>query len=125
MPSNHAPNEARARPSALDESNRMFSVVHCGESGMGSVAKICNNMIAGISAIAVAESYAIGQGLGLDPKILYDVVSTSSGQTNVGLRNPPVKGLTETAAAEGRLVRRTRAEVARAKGTGENCRVRR
>lgn len=75
-------------------------VVHCGPSGMGSVAKICNNMIAGIASVAVAESFAIGQRLGLDPKILYDVVSTSSGQTNVGLRNPPVKGLTETAAAE-------------------------
>lgn len=74
-------------------------IVHCGPSGMGSVAKICNNMIAGISAIAVAESYAIGERLGLDPKILYDVVSTSSGQTNVGLRNPPIAGLTETASA--------------------------
>lgn len=74
-------------------------VVHCGPSGMGSAAKICNNMIAGIASIAVAESYAIGQRLGLDPKVLYDVVSTSSGQTNVGLRNPPVAGLTDTAAS--------------------------
>ncbi len=74
-------------------------VVHCGPSGMGEAAKICNNMIAGIASIAVAESYAIGQRLGLDPKVLYDVVSTSSGQTNVGLRNPPVAGLVETSAA--------------------------
>jgi 3-hydroxyisobutyrate dehydrogenase len=74
-------------------------VVHCGPSGMGSAAKICNNMITGIAACAVAESYAIGQGLGLDPKILYDVVSTSSGQTNIGLRNPPVAGIVETASA--------------------------
>lgn len=74
-------------------------VVHCGPSGMGSAAKICNNMIAGIAALAVAESYAIGQRLGLDPKVLYDVVSTSSGQTNVGLRNPPIAGIVDTAAA--------------------------
>ena len=74
-------------------------VVHCGLSGMGSAAKICNNMITGIAAIAVAESYAIGQRLGLDPKILYDVVSTSSGQTNVGTRNPPVAGIVDTSAA--------------------------
>lgn len=74
-------------------------VVHCGPSGLGSTAKICNNMIAGISSIAVAESYAIGQKLGLDPKILYDVLSTSSGMTNSGMRSPPVAGLVETAAA--------------------------
>jgi len=74
-------------------------VVHCGASGMGSAAKICNNMIAGIASAASAESYAIGQKLGLDPKVLYDVVSTSSGQTNVGLRNPPVAGLVDTASA--------------------------
>lgn len=74
-------------------------VVHCGPSGMGEAAKICNNMITGISAVAVAESYAIGQRLGLDPKILYDVVSTSSGQTNIGTRNPPVAGIVDTASA--------------------------
>ncbi len=74
-------------------------IVHCGPSGMGEAAKICNNMITGISAVAVAESYAIGQRLGLDPKILYDVVSTSSGQTNIGTRNPPIAGIVETASA--------------------------
>lgn len=74
-------------------------VVHCGVSGMGSAAKICNNLIAGVSSIVVAESYAIGQRLGLDPKILYDVVSTSSGQTHTGVRNPPVAGIVETSAA--------------------------
>ncbi|MGZ0188670.1 MAG: 3-hydroxyisobutyrate dehydrogenase [Alphaproteobacteria bacterium] len=75
-------------------------VVHCGPSGMGEAAKICNNMLAGINSVAVAESYAIGQGLGLDPKVLYDVVSTSSGQTFIGLKSPPVKGLAETSAVE-------------------------
>ncbi len=75
-------------------------IVHCGPSGMGEAAKICNNMLAGINAVAVAESYAIGQRLGLDPKVLYDVVSTSSGQSFIGTRSPPVKGLTETSPAE-------------------------
>lgn len=75
-------------------------VVYCGPSGMGEAAKICNNMLAGINSVAVAESYAIGQRLGLDPKVLYDVVSTSSGQTFIGMRSPPVKGLAETSAVE-------------------------
>ncbi len=75
-------------------------VVHCGPTGMGEAAKICNNMVTGIATIAVAECYAIGEGLGLDPKILYDVVSTSSGQTAQGVNSPPVKGLSPTSAVE-------------------------
>ena len=74
-------------------------VVHCGPSGMGEAAKICNNMVTGIATVAVAECYAIGQGLGLDPKILYDVVSTSSGQTAQGTNSPPVAGLAPNASS--------------------------
>jgi 3-hydroxyisobutyrate dehydrogenase len=55
-------------------------VVHCGEAGNGQVAKICNNMILGISMIAVSEAFVLGEKLGLSHKALFDVASVSSGQ---------------------------------------------
>jgi 3-hydroxyisobutyrate dehydrogenase len=55
-------------------------VVHCGEAGAGQAAKICNNMILGISMIGVAEAFALGEKLGLSHQALFDVASTSSGQ---------------------------------------------
>ncbi len=53
--------------------------VHCGVGGAGQIAKICNNMILGISMIGVCEAFTLGDKLGLDPQKLYEVVSTSSG----------------------------------------------
>ena len=55
-------------------------VVHCGEAGAGQAAKICNNMILGISMIAVCEGFTLAEKLGLDKQALFDVASTSSGQ---------------------------------------------
>jgi 3-hydroxyisobutyrate dehydrogenase len=55
-------------------------VVHCGEAGNGQVAKICNNMILGISMIAVSEAFVLGERLGLSHQALFDVASASSGQ---------------------------------------------
>lgn len=55
-------------------------IVHCGENGAGQAAKICNNMILGISMIAVSEAFALGEKLGLSHQALFDVASTSSGQ---------------------------------------------
>ena len=55
-------------------------VVHCGEAGAGQAAKICNNMILGISMIGVAEAFVLGEKLGLSHQALFDVASTSSGQ---------------------------------------------
>ncbi len=55
-------------------------VVHCGEAGSGQAAKICNNMIAGVSMIAVAEGFVLAEKLGLSHQALFDVASTSSGQ---------------------------------------------
>lgn len=55
-------------------------VVHCGEPGNGQAAKICNNMILGISMIGVCEAFALGEKLGLSHQALFDVASTSSGQ---------------------------------------------
>ncbi|WP_068297485.1 3-hydroxyisobutyrate dehydrogenase [Pararhodobacter sp. CCB-MM2] len=53
--------------------------VHCGASGAGQAAKICNNMILGVTMIATCEAFALADKLGLDRQKMYDVVSTSSG----------------------------------------------
>lgn len=55
-------------------------IVHCGEAGAGQAAKICNNMILGISMIAVSEAFVLAEKLGLEAQALFDVASTSSGQ---------------------------------------------
>ena len=53
--------------------------VHCGISGAGQAAKICNNMILGVTMIATCEAFALADKLGLDRQKMFDVVSTSSG----------------------------------------------
>ncbi|GJD63113.1 3-hydroxyisobutyrate dehydrogenase [Methylobacterium frigidaeris] len=68
---------ARAEP-ILAKMGR--KVVHCGEAGAGQAAKICNNMILGISMIGVAEAFVLAEKLGLSHQALFDVASTSSGQ---------------------------------------------
>src|SRR5690606_10250576 len=55
-------------------------IVHCGDAGAGQAAKICNNMILGISMIGVSEAFVLAEKLGLAPQALFDVASTSSGQ---------------------------------------------
>lgn len=55
--------------------------VHCGGPGAGQAAKICNNMILGITMAGTCEAIALADALGLDRQALYDVVSTSSGQS--------------------------------------------
>jgi 3-hydroxyisobutyrate dehydrogenase len=68
---------AAARP-MLEKMGK--KIVHCGGAGAGQAAKICNNMILGISMIAVGEAFALGEKLGLSHQALFDVASTSSGQ---------------------------------------------
>lgn len=53
--------------------------VHCGPSGNGQAAKICNNMILGATMIATCEAFALADKLDLDRQKMFDVVSTSSG----------------------------------------------
>ena len=55
--------------------------VHCGDSGAGQSAKICNNMILGVTMIATCEAFALADKLGLDRGRMFDVVSTSSGSS--------------------------------------------
>lgn len=68
---------ARAEPILQPMAGR---IVHCGGPGAGQAAKICNNMILGISMIGVAEAFVLGEKLGLSHQALFDVASTSSGQ---------------------------------------------
>ncbi len=56
------------------------TIVHAGESGAGQAAKICNNMILGISMIGVCEAFSLAEKLGLDRQKLFDISSQSSGQ---------------------------------------------
>ena len=55
--------------------------IHCGKAGAGQAAKICNNMILGVSMIATCEAFALADDLALDRQKLFDVVSTSSGNS--------------------------------------------
>src|SRR5690606_41099147 len=62
-------------------------------------AKVCNNMILGISMIAISEAFALAEKLGLDPAKLQDISSKSSGSCWAMLNHNPVPGLVATAAA--------------------------
>ncbi len=68
----------------FDKAKPLFDImgqkaVHCGPSGNGQAAKICNNMILGVTMIATCEAFALADKLGLDRQAMFDVVSTSSG----------------------------------------------
>ncbi len=54
-------------------------IVHCGAGGTGQAAKICNNMLLGISMIGACEAFALAEKLGLSAQSAFDVISTSSG----------------------------------------------
>ena len=68
---------ARAKP-FLEAMGK--TIVHAGGAGNGQAAKICNNMILGISMIAVSEAFVLAEKLGLDHQKLFDISSKSSGQ---------------------------------------------
>ena len=84
--------------------------VHCGDAGAGQAAKICNNMILGVTMIATCEAFALADKLGLDRQKMFDVVSTSSGYSwsmnaycpapGVGPTSPADNGYTPGFAAE-------------------------
>ena len=84
--------------------------VHCGPSGNGQAAKICNNMILGVTMIATCEAFALADKLGLDRQKMFDVVSTSSGYSwtmnaycpapGVGPKSPSDNGYKPGFAAE-------------------------
>jgi len=84
--------EARPALSAMGA-----NLIHVGPVGAGEVAKICNNLIAGVSAVAVSEAFRIAEGFGIDQKILTEVISKSSGNTWVMGAAHPVPGMMPSA----------------------------
>ncbi len=74
--------------------------VHCGAAGNGQAAKICNNMILGVTMIATCEAFALADRLGLDRQAMYDVVSTSSGQSWSLTTYCPAPGIGPTSPAD-------------------------
>lgn len=74
-------------------------VVVCGGAGAGQAAKACNNMVLGIAMIATGEAFVLAERLGLSHQALFDVLSTSSGQTWALTSHCPVPGPVPTSAA--------------------------
>jgi 3-hydroxyisobutyrate dehydrogenase len=75
------------------------SIVHAGGSGNGQAAKICNNMILGVSMIVVSEAFLLAEKLGLDPHKLFEISSRSSGQCWSMTSYCPMPGLVPTSPA--------------------------
>jgi 3-hydroxyisobutyrate dehydrogenase len=87
---------ARAEPILANMGKK---IVHAGGSGNGQAAKICNNMILGVSMIALGEAFTLGEKLGLDAQALFDISSNASGSCWAMLNHLPVPGIVETAAS--------------------------
>lgn len=75
------------------------NIFHVGPVGSGEVAKLCNNLIAGVAAVAVSEAFRIAEGFGVDAKRLTDVIAKSSGNTWVMEAMHPVPGLVPRSAS--------------------------
>jgi 3-hydroxyisobutyrate dehydrogenase len=87
---------ARAKP-ILETMGK--TIVHAGGAGNGQAAKICNNMILGVSMIAVSEAFVLAEKLGLDAQKLFDISSKSSGQCWSMTTYCPVPGPVPTSPA--------------------------
>jgi 3-hydroxyisobutyrate dehydrogenase len=86
--------EARPALSAMGA-----NIIHVGSVGSGEVAKLCNNLIAGVATVAVSEAFRLAEGFGVDPKVLTEVISKSSGFTWAMEHNHPVPGIVQKAAS--------------------------
>jgi 3-hydroxyisobutyrate dehydrogenase len=75
------------------------AAIHAGPAGNGQLAKACNNMILGISMLAISEAFNLAERQGLDPAKLFEISSQASGSCWAMLNHNPVPGLVETAAA--------------------------
>jgi 3-hydroxyisobutyrate dehydrogenase len=91
-----APSFAKARP-ILEKMGK--NIVLAGDSGSGQAAKICNNMMLAISMIGVSEGFMLAKRLGLDFQKLFDIASTSSGQSWALTNYCPVPGPVPTSPA--------------------------
>ena len=75
------------------------NVIHVGPVGSGEVAKLCNNLIAGVVGVAVSEAFRIAEGFGVDLKVVTEVIGKSSGNTWLMEHMHPVAGLVARAAS--------------------------
>jgi 3-hydroxyisobutyrate dehydrogenase len=75
------------------------NIVHVGAVGAGEVAKLCNNLIAGVATVAVSEAFRIAEGFGVDPRVLTRVIASSTGRTWVMEHGHPVPGIVPEAAS--------------------------
>lgn len=75
------------------------NIVHCGDVGTGQVAKICNNLLLGISMVGVSEAMALGAALGIDSGVLAGVINSSTGRCWSSEVYNPWPGIVETAPA--------------------------
>src|ERR1700691_5326156 len=75
------------------------TIIHTGSSGSGAAAKICNNLIVGITTVAVCEAFALSERIGLAADRLFAVMSPSSAQSGVLDHLCPVPGIVPSAPA--------------------------
>lgn len=80
-------------------SNMGKAVIHAGDAGTGQAAKICNNMLLGITMIGTCEAFALAERLGLDQQRFFDIASKASGQSWSMTSYCPVPGPVETSPA--------------------------
>jgi 3-hydroxyisobutyrate dehydrogenase len=76
-------------------------VVHVGDHGLGQAAKLCNNLCAGVNMAAIAQAMAIARREGLDPAVLYELMSNSTGDSRVLRTRFPAPVTETTPAAHG------------------------
>ena len=75
------------------------NIVHCGEVGTGQIAKICNNLLLGISMVGVSEAMALGNALGIDTNVLAGIINSSTGRCWSSDTYNPWPGVIDTAPA--------------------------
>ena len=75
------------------------TIVHAGGPGNGQAAKVCNNMILGITMIGISEAFTLADKLGLDQGKLFEISSKASGSCWAMLNHLPVPGIIEASAA--------------------------
>jgi 3-hydroxyisobutyrate dehydrogenase len=85
------------RPEVFERAEPLLRVLgrpsHVGPSGAGQAAKLCNNLIAGVTMTAIAEACAIAEREGVDPALLYDLLTTSTGDSRVLRTRYPLPGV--------------------------------
>jgi 3-hydroxyisobutyrate dehydrogenase len=74
-------------------------IIHCGASGTGQAAKLCNNMVLAVQQIAVGEAFVLADRLGLSAQSLFDVITGATGNCWAVHTNCPVPGPVPTSPA--------------------------